>query len=65
MSTTQQRAQTPATVVEDVAFMLANGEHPARIAARLGRTVYGLEQLLRRERRLDLAGPFYAERTWK
>ena len=65
MSTMQQRRQTVESVLEDVAFLLSWGEHPSRIAQRLGRTVYGLEQLLRRERRFDLAGPFYAERNHK
>ena len=62
MTTMQARRESVDAVVEDVAFLLAHGEHPTRIAARLGRTVTAVEQLLRRERRFDLAQPFYAER---
>ncbi len=63
MTTMQARRQSVEAVVEDVAWMLAHGEHPTRVAARLGRSVMAVEQLLRRERRFDLAQPFYAERN--
>ena len=62
MTTMQARRESVEATVEDVAWMLAHGEHPTRIAARLGRTVTAVEQLLRREGRYDLAQPFYAER---
>jgi hypothetical protein len=49
-------------LIEDCEFLLEQGEHPARIAARLGRTPHALDQAFRRRGRGDLAARFYAER---
>ena len=57
-----QDGGAPWSVVEDVTFLLDTGEHPARIATRIGRTPHAIDQALRRAGRADLAYHFYAER---
>lgn len=54
-----------AALVEDVTFMVAHGEHPARVAHRLGKTVPGLNTALRRAGRPDLAAYFHNEERRK
>lgn len=46
---------TTATVIEDVEFMLATGEHPARIIKRLDTTPWALAVRLNRAGKRDLA----------
>ena len=52
---------TPSHVIEDIEWMVSTGEHPTRIARRVGRTVGAIEKMLRRAGRTDLTPPFQAE----
>ena len=50
-----------AVTVEDLEWLLSVGEHPDRIARRLGRSLDALAAIARRNDRPDLAAPLYAE----
>lgn len=52
----RRAAQPTPELIEDVEWMVATGEHPARMATRLGVTVRSLERRLLRADRRDLAG---------
>lgn len=51
-------ARRPHILIEDVTFMLATGEHPWRIAQRLGMTLSAMSRALQRAGRHDLARHF-------
>lgn len=56
MTATQPKVQKKhAELFADVEYMLAAGEYPQRIAARLGTNCQALCQRLRRAGRIDLA----------
>ena len=52
-----------AALVEDVEWLLSTGEHPDRIATRLGMTRHALTQAMRRAGRRDLANPLDPNRS--
>jgi hypothetical protein len=49
---------TPAETVEEVRWFLESGIHPENIATALGRSLGGLERVLRNQREHEMAATF-------